>query len=659
MLMDRESERKENQKSKSALMRFLCLFLFAAGAALHGRADAICETNCFTVETGNCPTLVYNKNRAVRFEVRSYGSNGWFVVDASLRGSAYVANVPLGQEVLDHYFSYHSHSLDSSAITPPSIFRFAFLWEHTLEESHTILRHYGWASLTTNAVGDVVVLACEVADVHGLPVVGRGEPDLPVVPSGPDDIEVLSENPDDIIRQWDFTAKYDCNSIYTVPGIEGYFVRGGDVHAETRTNFNGRSCVKLSTYKQCMTSWFSINKTGYWVQHMAPGAESWIEYVGEYHKPALYDAIGVALRLWADVPCTTAQAPHTEFPVNGVDWFRELFEYSETLPDMPEPSGAVIHVDDKMWLRYLASEDGGICKTNWQACAGLMDASSNIVERTVELKAAVESAALPSPVGAWTTIRIEAENAASPSGLGFRLWIGGVAAASADGATVFYARPSATNRTGVAALGVGGNAYLDDLTFFEKHRNPLDGVHVSSWDGPLSGPDIKNLAAILGEDSISGVTLIDARTCDTPQDYGAAQNCIRLGITPKETEIRDHGEYGKEMILKFRNPTVTITDLDFAAGKITARVIPEEGTRIAIPPLPYMFGLTEVYNLGTSYVGTCEYGDCFSRGDEGFSVDLSNYPTANGEFTLQFPKWLVPDYKPIFFKVQLKEYEHK
>lgn len=112
-------------------------------------------------------------------------------------------------------------------------------------------------------------------------------------------------------------------------------------------------------------------------------------------------------------------------------------------------------------------------------------------------------------------------------------------------------------------------------------------------------------------------------------------------------------------MLKFKNPTVEITGVDFAARTITAKVIPAEGTRIAIPPRPYMFGLTEVYNLGTSNVGTCEYGEHFSQGDEGFSIDLSNYMTANGEFTLHFPEWLVPDYKPIFFKVQIKEYAHK
>lgn len=508
---------------------------------------------------------------------------------------------------------------------------------------------YGWVQLKRN--GNTLVVLNSALDLSGgVLVVGS------VPRPGPDDIEVISEKPDNIILQWDFNSIHDRDSIYTVSGMDKHFIRGGDIHDETRTNFNGRSCVRLSTYKQCMAGWFSINNIGYWVQRYEAGYESWIEYVGEYHKPALYDTIGVALRLWADVPCTTTQAPHTEFPLNGVDWLRELDEYSETLPDMPEPPGAVIHVDDKMWLRYLASEDGVICKTNWQACVGMMDASSNIVERTVDLKAAVDGATLPSPVGAWTTVRIEAENAASPNGLGFRIWIGGVAAASTEGATVFYARPTAADRNGAAALAVGGNAYIDDLTFFKKHRNPLDDVDVNTWHGDLSESEADTLAAILGEESLPGLQFIDAQDWDSPSDDFAAINCIRLGITPAESDLKYTGDI---LTLKFKNPTVTITAVDFPAGNITAKVIPAEGTRVAVPPLPYMFGLTEVPNIGAGRMETTEYGDRFSLGEEGFSVDLTYYVTSNGVFTLHFPDWVAPSDKSLFFKVQLKEYSHK
>lgn len=619
---------------------FLPAAVVAAGMSLRCAADVVAGAENWTIEAGAIPHVVCNVERGVDFAVDKYGSNGWKVVVHHTQGWGYVEIGTVGAAVDSAMFQGDLHEVEGTG----GVFRFAFYWWPP-EDGENAVRHYGWVALGTRN-GELAILAAEIANAPGTAVVGRGEPDLPVAPSGPDDIEMLSEKTNDVIRQLDFTAKYDCGSIYLVPGIEGYFVRGGDVRDETRTNFNGRSCARLSACRQCMTSWFSINKMGCTVKQMASGAEIRIEYVGECHNPALYDAIGVALRLWADVPCTAAQAPHTEFPVGMVDWWSELFEYSETLPEMPEAPGAVIHVDDKMWLRYLASEDGGTCKTNWQACVGMMDASSDIVERTVDLKAADESASLPSPVGAWTTIRVEAENTASPNGLGFRIWIGGVAAASADGATVFYARPSATDRTGVAALGIGGNAFIDDLTFFEKHRNPLDGVEVNTRQEALSEDKLKSLAAILGEETVSGVTSIDAQDWDCSSDERAAHNCISLGITPAETDLKcDCGQ----LTLKFRNPTVEITAVDFAARTITAKVIPAEGTRIAIPPMPYMFGLTQVRGLGTNCADTSEYGDCFSQGQEGFSVDLSNYVTAKGEFTLHFPEWLVSDCEPIFF----------
>lgn len=178
-----------------------------------------------------------------------------------------------------------------------------------------------------------------------------------------------------------------------------------------------------------------------------------------------------------------ADEPDTVLVGRGepVDWWDDLYHYSETLPDLPMPLGTIIHIDDKLWLRYFVTENGGTPTTNWQACVGMLDVSSNVVERVVDLKATDEGAVLPSPVGAWTTVRIDAENTASPHGLCFCIWIGGVAAASTDDATIFYARPSAADRSSVAALGLMGNTYLDDLMFFKKHRNPLDGVDINTW----------------------------------------------------------------------------------------------------------------------------------------------------------------------------------
>ena len=160
----------------------------------------------------------------------------------------------------------------------------------------------------------------------------------------------------------------------------------------------------------------------------------------------------------------------------------------------------------------------------------------------------------------------------------------------------------------------------------------------------------------MGEESLSGLHIIDAQNWDSPADDLAAINCIQLGITPAETDLKYTGDI---LTLKFKNPTVIITAVDFPAGTITAKVVPAEGTWVAVPPLPYMFGMTAVSNIGTGRMAMHEYGDCFSLGEVGFSVDLADYVVSNGVFTLHFPEWVAPSDKSLFFKVQLKEYSHK
>ena len=617
-------------------------------------------TNCFAVENGHYPTLVYTSNRAVRFELRSWGANGWFVVQACQRGKAYIANVPIGEAVRDSQFAFQSTSLDSSALNPPQIFRFAFMWTQTLESGST-MRLYGWVSLTTNSAGELCVLACEVADLHGLPVVGRGEPGggKPPDPVEPEDELLPSDVQDkDVLLQFDCASRYDRDNIYTIQGMDGHYIHSGDMRGETRTDFMGRSCVWLHTYKQCMTGWFSINQTGYYEKSVFENSYPQIfTSVGDCQVPELFETVGTAFRLFSTAPCSAIQSPETKLPIFGTIWEYELYELSESLPRLPEEGlGTMIHVDDKMWLRYSEYDDGGVCKTNWQACAGFVDASSNLVERVVELRSADEGRALPAPINRWTAVRVEAENDASPFGLALRVWIGGVPVATVEDArTVFRARPSASDRNGIAAFGIGGEAYLDDITFYAKARNPFDGVDVNAAGGCLTEIELKTLAAMTGVDVLAGIRRLELNGCDG-EPYDAALTCIRLGITPKAVERTPDGECAR---LYFQNPTVTIIGADFSARTITGRVVAAEGTAVAAPPMPYMFGLTEIYNLGTDYEGRNEYGNAFSHGADGFTLDLSDYMKSNGVFTLCFPEWVAPGGKPAFFRVELKEYGHK
>ena len=136
--------------------------------------EANIDTDCFTVDEGDCPTLVYTKNKAVQFEVRLYGDKGWYIRDASLRGEAYFANLYAGEYVRRDCFDKRQTGIDSTTINPPKNFCFAFYWMHDLG-SGSILTHYGWMTLTTDSDGKLTVLACEVADVENAAVVGRGE----------------------------------------------------------------------------------------------------------------------------------------------------------------------------------------------------------------------------------------------------------------------------------------------------------------------------------------------------------------------------------------------------------------------------------------------------------------------------------------------------
>lgn len=153
-------------------MRRIALLLFSCLAAVVAGAVTL-ENNRFVLRQGeNYPMLVYDQNADVCFEVRSVGMQGWYVVAASARGTCYVASATLGEQVLDAAFEHQTRSIDSA---PQSVFRFQFLWRYQ-EYGKPPLEHYGWVTLTIDREGGIVIVASQVADVHGLSVVGECEP---------------------------------------------------------------------------------------------------------------------------------------------------------------------------------------------------------------------------------------------------------------------------------------------------------------------------------------------------------------------------------------------------------------------------------------------------------------------------------------------------
>lgn len=153
------------------MKRIVAALVFSLVAVVAGAVTL--ENNRFVLRQGeNYPMLVYDQNADVCFEVRSVGMQGWYVVAASARGTCYVASATLGEQVLDAAFEHQTRSIDSA---PQSVFRFQFLWRYQ-EYGKPPLEHYGWVTLTIDREGGIVIVASQVADVHGLAVVGECEP---------------------------------------------------------------------------------------------------------------------------------------------------------------------------------------------------------------------------------------------------------------------------------------------------------------------------------------------------------------------------------------------------------------------------------------------------------------------------------------------------
>lgn len=568
--------------------------------------------------------IVFAQSPDVRFHASCRASEEWNVDVCYPGGRLFIAEGVVDEPVCDETFSNRWGHVEGTG----NVFRVVFKWQSGDGASSL----YGWMTLQM-VDGVLTIMAQEVADTPNVAVVGRNDPTT--IP--PDDIESL----DGIIWQCDFKGARELDTPYCISGIDWHLIFGGDIQCWTLTNHIGRACAWFYEMEPCAMIWFSLNE----ILFPYSGGQT----VGDFVIPKLWTTTGVAFRLWADNPAVEEQAQYSEFPFSET-WFKDLYARSKQMPDSSPTFGPVINIDDKVSLRYFLYEAGdGACRTNWQLNAGVMDALSNLVERTVELSSADPKKSLPSAVGRWTAIRVEAENDASALGLAFRIYIDGIPAASAeDGQTIFRARPAAVNRTGIAALGLGGRGYVDDVTFFSKSRNPMEGIDIPDYQ-QFSAEETATIAAIVGENALNGVRGLYLRDYDG-EPYGTYRTCVQLGITPKEID----GDVYKT--LTFTSPTVSIVGFDPVSCTVTGRIIPAEGTRIAAPPMPYMFGLTEIDNIGTEWQGRAEYGYECVRGNDGFSVDLTNYFTSNGVFKIRFPEYLL-EKESKFFSITVKPYD--
>jgi hypothetical protein len=260
------------------------------------------------------------------------------------------------------------------------------------------------------------------------------------------------------------------------------------------------------------------------------------------------------------------------------------------------------------------------------------------------------------------TVEIEAVNDGSPHGLAYRIYIDGILACSkADGSTVFRARPEASDRTGVTALGIGGNACIDDVVFSSTTIDPLSGIEIypkrfGAGNVELSDDELDNLAGIVGFEALSTAECItmypweDDSGCE-PLD--APKMCIDLGISPYHRKPDD----GREVTMFFKYPAVRAVGIDPSSCTVTGQIVPADGTRIVQPPLRFMFGIKHHMDFGTPYAHAEEYGYDMYQYPDKFPVDTSNYTTSNGLFTVTYDEKFSED-DSAFFSLSIKDFRY-
>lgn len=129
--------------------------------------------------------------------------------------------------------------------------------------------------------------------------------------------------------------------------------------------------------------------------------------------------------------------------------------------------------------------------------------------------------------------------------------------------------------------------------------------------------------------------------------------CVKLGITPSDVYESPDGQY---FTISFKVPSVKVVAFDPAAGKVTGKVIPAVGTRIAEPPMSYAFGLNywEYFGQPNQYIKPLGWEWPYDEHST-IKLDLSRY-METGEFTFTYPLWYPFDDCPAIFSVDIGDY---
>ena len=323
--------------------------------------------------------------------------------------------------------------------------------------------------------------------------------------------------------------------------------------------------------------------------------------------------------------------------------------------------GTIVNIDDKIALRYCEYEAEYTYEMDdywWEVNAGMTNGVGTLEARTVRLVEKDRGDEPTSPIRNWVAIEIEAVNDGSPQGLAYRIYIDGkLVCSEEDGATVFRARPVAADKGGVTALGIGGDAFIDDVVFSSTTIDPLSGIDIylhGSGNVELTDDELANLADIIGFEALSKaerITMYPWEDDSGAEPDDAAKVCIDLGISPYHIKPDD----GRDLTMFFKYPTVRAVGIDPASCTVTGQIVPAEGTRIVQPPLRFMFGIKHYLDFGTPYAHAEEYGyDMYWYPDK-FPLDTSSYTTSNGVFTVTYGEKFSDD-DSAFFSLSIKDF---
>ena len=585
-----------------------------------------CETNCFDTVAGNPPHMVYRRNRAIDFTIDYYTENCWLVTARHTSGKGYVKQVPSGTYVNDSLFS---EGRTFAGYDNGNLFFVAFKWLPDANDATSPVR-YGWLAVGF-LNGAPSVLASEMTETEDAALVGRG---FQGVDDGPD------EPVDGLIWRCNFSNGVYYMDLTNVSDIAGHCLISGDgmIAMVDDGRDSGRRCAYIEG-RSGERVWFSVNSNSK-------------DGVGERYVPAKWRSLKTSFKLKSILGCRPNDEMYGTLPESSNGQSPKLLHVLRV-------PGSVVNLDDKLALRYCDYELSDYEPTYyWQVNAGVTNAAGVLEARTVRLAAKERWEELTSPIGNWITVEIETVNDGSPHGLAYRIYIDGVLACSdEDGATVFRARPQAADRTGVSALGIGGEANIDDVVFCGVAIDPLTGIDIyplrfGSGNVELTDDELENLAGIVGFEAISGLERIYLEPWGSggePED--APKTCIDLGISPFRAEADGQGS----LMLYFKNPTVVAAGIDPVACTVTGRIVPAEGTRIVQPPLRFMFGIQHYMDFGTPYAHTEEHGYELYWNPGRFLLDTSNYTTSNGEFTITYDEKFSEE-GSAFFSLSVKDF---